>query len=168
MHDSKILSKDLKCRHTVTGSDLSNVRRILETSDIFKPHEIKVALELIEEWIAKGDQSGYYFIFADYIDKPVGYICYGPITMAEQRFDIYWLAVDRSVQSQGIGSLLLTEAEKKIAEADGKYIFIDTSSKDAYKQARNFYSKHGYREVARIPHYYADNDDKVMLMKDMR
>lgn len=168
MHEGKTSDSALLYRHAVTRNDLSNVRRILETSDIFKPHEIKVALELIEEWIAKGAQSGYYFIFAEYGDKTVGYICYGPITMAEQRFDIYWLAVDRSVQSRGIGSLLLTEAEKKIAEADGKYIFIDTSSKDAYKQARNFYSKHGYREVARIPHYYSDNDDKVMLMKNMR
>lgn len=168
MNSGKIIKEELSFRYFVSARDSSTVRNILENSGVFKPHEIEVALELTGEWITKGESSGYYFIFADYNDETVGYICYGPITMTEQRFDIYWLAVDRSMHGKGIGSSLIREAEKKIAESDGCLIFVETSSKDGYNQAREFYKKHGYQAVAWIPDYYAENDDKVILMKNIR
>lgn len=168
MYSGKIIKEELSFRYSVSARDSFAVRNILENSGNFKPHEIEVALELTAEWIAKGDSSGYYFIFADYNDETVGYICYGPITMTEQRYDIYWLAVDISMHGKGIGSLLISEAEKKIAESDGHLIFVETSSKDAYSQARGFYKKHGYQTVASIPDYYAENDDKVIMMKNIR
>ena len=165
MNSRKAETIDVTLRCTVTVRDIPGIQRILEHTEAFKPHEITVALELTEEWITKGDGSGYHFIIAEHHGEIAGYVCYGPITMTTRRFDIYWLAVDPSFQGKGIGSVLITEAEHTMADRGCRSVFLDTSSKDAYKKARNFYRKQGYQEVARIPGYYDDNDDKVILMK---
>lgn len=143
------------------------LKELLLSTGVFFHHEIEVAIELVNDRLIKGDESEYLFIFADKEDGTVGYICYGPITMTEERFDINWIVVRKDMQSKGIGSLLLGEAEKHIKELSGTYIFIETSSRDVYKPTRDFYRKYGYLEVARIPDYYSKDDDKVVFMKSL-
>ena len=52
-------------------------------------------------------------------------------------------------------------------ELGGKYAYSETSSRETYRPTREFYLKQGYREVARVPLFYADNDDKVIFMKTL-
>jgi len=66
---------------------------------------------------------------------------------------------------QGIGSVLLRESEKTIRALGGKYIYIETSSRPVYEPTRGFYLKHSYQEVARVPFYYGDDDDRVIYMR---
>lgn len=154
-------------RDTPRKEDRDHVRSLLESTGIFYPREIGVAVELIEDGLRKGTASDYAFIFIDSGNETVGYICYGPITMTDGRFDIYWIVVQKKLQRTGMGYLLLHEAEKRIIEHGGRYLFIETSSRDAYKPTREFYRKNGCREVARIPSYYADGDDKIVFGKHL-
>lgn len=159
--------KNLTLRREPCQDDMDMVRGILISTGKFHAYEIDVALELVQDRLNKGAKSEYFFIFAEREGKAIGYVCYGPITMAEKRFDIYWIAVHEEIQREGIGAFLIREAEKSILEAGGRYIFVETSSKEIYTPTRNFYQKQAYQEVADIPDYYADNDNKVVLRKKL-
>jgi GNAT superfamily N-acetyltransferase len=147
--------------------DRTEIRALLGSSGFFYPWEIDVAIELIDDRLAKGAASEYLFLFADAGDKIAGYACYGPVSMAQGRFELYWIAVDDSRRGQGVGKLLLGRAEAHMRELGGKYAYSETSSRETYRPTREFYLKQGYREVARVPLFYADNDDKVIFMKTL-
>ncbi len=164
---SILISKEIILRTEPDTSDKEAIIEILNSTDNFLPHEISVAIELIDDRLKKGAISEYLFIFADITPCVAGYVCYGPITMTTGRFDIHWIAVRKEYQCRGIGSILLKEAEMDILKRGGKYVFVDTSSRDTYSGTRAFYRSHGYIEIARIPNYYADADDKVIFMKSL-
>ncbi len=60
---------------------------------------------------------------------------------------------------------MIAEAERGIRSVGGSYIYVDTSSRVDYDSSRKFYETCGYECVARVPHFYRDNDDKVIYMK---
>lgn len=157
----------LTLRREPEGRDRESIREILLSTGVFYHFEIEVALELIDDRLSKGEGSEYHFIFAESDGEPVGFICYGPITMTEHRFDIYWIAVRKDMQGMGIGSLLLTEAEGDMRRLGCSLIFVETSSRQVYEPTRGFYRRSGFREVARIPDFYAAGDDKVVFMKSL-
>jgi D-alanine-D-alanine ligase len=148
-------------------NDRAEIRSLLRSSGFFHPREIDVAIELIDDRLVKGTASEYLFLFAESGDRIAGYVCYGPITMTEGRFELYWIAVDASRRGKGIGKLLLGRAEAHMRELGCKYVYSETSSRDIYRSTREFYRKQGFREVARVPLFYADADDKVILMKTL-
>ncbi|MBF0316711.1 MAG: GNAT family N-acetyltransferase [Nitrospirae bacterium] len=154
----------LVLRREVRDSDREGVRRILGATGVFHPREIDVAEELVIDALALGSESEYLFIFADVDATTVGYICYGAISMTEAGFDLYWIATDPLFYNRDIATKLLREAEGHIVTLGGRYIFVETSSKVQYLPARGFYGKRGYVEVARVPNYYANGDDKVIMM----
>ena len=47
----------------------------------------------------------------------------------------------------------------------GRRVYVDTSSRDQYEPTRAFYRACGYAEVARLDHFYADGDGKVIFVK---
>ena len=147
--------------------DRARIRALLGSSGFFHPWEIEVAIELIEDRLAKGAVSEYLFLFAESVGQIAGYACYGPVTMAQGRFELYWIAVDTARRDQGIGTLLLARVESHMRELGGKYLYSETSSRDLYRPTREFYHRQGFREVARVPLFYADDDDKVIFMKTL-
>jgi ribosomal protein S18 acetylase RimI-like enzyme len=166
MPDSKTL-KNLHLRREPFPSDIPKIGKILASTGLFRKAEIDVAKELLEDFLAEGDESGYSFIMADYGEELAGYICYGPIPMAEGRFDLYWISVREDLRGTGIGAILLQEAEKDMKKRHCEYVYIDTSSREDYAPTRRFYEKYGYREVARVPKFFADDDDKLIYMKEL-
>ena len=104
-----------KLRSQVTPSDRDAVRRIVETTGFFRADEVDVAVELVDEALAKGEASGYHFVFAEVDGIVVGYACYGPIACTLGSYDLYWIAVDPSRQGQGIGQILLLKSSREEA-----------------------------------------------------
>lgn len=154
-------------REYILFEDFGRIREILESTRVFRACEIAVALELAGDGIQKGENSDYRFIFAGLDGTTAGYVCYGMIPMTAGRFDLYWLAVDRAFQGRGIAGLLTGRMEERVIASGGCRIYVDTSSREPYRPARDFYRSQGYREAARLTGYYADGDDKVIFMKDM-
>ena len=147
--------------------DKAEIGSLLASSGFFHPWEIEVAIELIDDRLARGAASEYLFLFAEAAGQIAGYACYGPVSMAPGRFELYWIAVEDSRRGQGIGKLLLARAQAHMRALGGKYVYSETSSRDRYRPTREFYRKQGYREVARVPLFYADDDDKVIFMKTL-
>ena len=160
----------LKIRPT-TWEDYDSILDILKRTDNFTAEETKIADELLNSYFAQSTDSGYWTCTAvseqDSAggDKVAGYICYGPTPLTHGTYDIYWIAVDPSIQSRGIGTELLNFAERDIAGHKGRLITIYTSSQEKYSPTRSFYLNRGYHEGARIKDYYRPGDDLVVYVK---
>jgi GNAT superfamily N-acetyltransferase len=152
-------------RSTVFPSDIEKVRAILQSTNFFRPDEIKIAEELVED-AEKYSQSGYHFFFAEEDKEMIGFTCYGPIACTLSSFDLFWIAVSSSSQNKGVGKQLLKITEDAIKEASkGTRVYIETSMKELYESTRSFYVKQGYRTVSVIYDFYAPGDDKVTYEK---
>jgi ribosomal protein S18 acetylase RimI-like enzyme len=152
-------------RGQVAPADRDAVRRIVEATGFFRPDEVDVAVELVDEALAKGAASGYHFIFAETAGVVAGYACYGPIACTLGSYDLYWIAVDPNRQGQGLGQLLLREAERQIAQSGGRHIYIETSGRPQYTPTRAFYQRCGYEVAAVLAEFYDRGDDKVIWRK---
>lgn len=152
-------------RGQVTPADRDAVRQIVETTGFFRPDEVDVAVELVDEALAKGEASGYYFLFAEIDGNVAGYACYGPIACTLGSYDLYWIAVDPQRQGQGLGQLLLREAERQILQRGGRHIYIETSGRPQYTPTRAFYDRCGYAVAAVLAEFYDRDDDKVIWRK---
>jgi len=93
------------------------------------------------------------------------YVCYGPAPGTTRAWDGYWFAVHPAAQSAGVGTPLLQEVERRLARLDARLVIIETSSQPLYHLTRAFYARRGYAEVARVPDFYADGDDRVIFAK---
>jgi ribosomal protein S18 acetylase RimI-like enzyme len=160
-----MMKAEITYRTTVRDSDRGDVRQIVESTGFFSEAEIDIAVELVEEHLSKGLQSGYDFLFAERSGKVVGYTCFGPVPAATGSFDIYWVAVHPDCHRLGIGKSLITHTETLIEKQRGQRIYIETSSRDQYRKTRMFYGACGYRQEAILENYYGPGDGKVIYCR---
>jgi ribosomal protein S18 acetylase RimI-like enzyme len=154
-------------RYEVNPQDPDKIRRLTESTGFFYPYEVDIAVELAEDRIAHGSGSSYHFIMADHESRLVGYACYGPIPCTIDSFDLYWIAVHPDFQGRGLGRNLMTDAEKHIAKAGGRRVYVDTSERPQYDSTRAFYEKCGYRLEAVLKDFYAPGDGKAIYCKSL-
>jgi ribosomal protein S18 acetylase RimI-like enzyme len=154
--------------------DRPSIERILRETKVFLEMEVLCALELIDVYLNNAEQKDYILACAvDETDQPAGYVCYGPTPLTAGTYDLYWIAVDPTWHGRGVGSLLMEHVERQVGTAassaePARLLIIETSSLPRYESARQLYYRHHYREVARIPDFYADGDDRVIYAKRFR
>ena len=144
---------------------MERVREIVVSSGFFSEAEIEVAVELVQERLNKGVESGYYFLFAEQDQKVAGYSCFGPIPCTVESYDIYWIAVQQELRRSGLGVEILKNVEERIREMGGKRIYVETSSRQQYRPTRSFYSRCGYRREATLENFYSSGDHKVVYLR---
>ena len=155
----------VKFRTTPKPEDPENVKNIVVSTGFFYEFEVPVAIELVEAGVLEGEDSGYFFIFAEVDGSTVAYSCYGHIAGTDAGFDLYWIATHNDLRGTGIGKALLEETHKKAKEMGARYIIAETSSLDKYLPTRLFYEKNGYTKDAAIADYYKPGDAKVIYVK---
>jgi GNAT superfamily N-acetyltransferase len=160
------------------ASDAAAVREIVASTGFFHDFEVDVAVELIDERLARGIASEYFFIFADdERGRTLGYICFGPIACTVGSFDLYWIAVHDQQRGGGLGRQIVEQMEAQLRRGVenpsgpdrppiiGRRVYIETSSKAMYEPTRRFYLKRGYHQEARFADFYAPGDDKLVYVK---
>ncbi len=149
--------------------DRARIREMVIDAGNFNALEIETALELIDEALEEGEQSGY--IVAVYSEGEAktagGYVCYGPVPLTDGVYDLYWIVVDPALQGKGIGRILIRYVEKDVLDRGGRMILIETSSLETYGATIRFYEKSGYFLAARIKNFYRIGDDKLVFQKDL-
>jgi len=164
--DNALRLPGVSFRHEARPEDVETVKAIVEATGYFAAIEIPVAVELVEENLAKGAAaSGYSFVFAEVGGRTIGYVCFGPTPCTISSHNLYWIAVHPDFQGKGLGKALMRETEKRIRAVGGTRIYIDTSYKAQYEDTRAFYESLGYALGAMLPDYYAPGDDKVIYVK---
>lgn len=143
-------------------ADRAGLVEILQAVGNFSDEEIAVALELIDHGI-HGTDPDYRFVVAERAGGRVaGYACYGPTPLTEGVHDLYWIAVDPTLQGSGVGRKLMDAVESTLTREGARMILIETASKPSYDATRAFYVRIGYDELARLPDFYRPGDDKVI------
>jgi ribosomal protein S18 acetylase RimI-like enzyme len=145
--------------------DPARIKEIVSSTGFFRQDEIRVAVELVEEWLAKGEASGYEFLFVEVAGETVAYSCYGLIPCTLHSYDLYWIATHKDFMNKGIGRALLRETENAIWKSGGTGIYVETSSKPQYAPTRAFYENNGYILKARYEDFYDRGDDKCVYIK---
>ena len=156
---------EITYREDVRPSDRDHVQHLVHSSGFFSKEEIDIAVELVEERLSKGLQSGYHFLFGERSGDMIGYTCFGPIPGALNRYDLYWIVVHNDFRRLGTGKSLMARTEEIIQKLGGQRIYIDTSARDQYRPTGLFYDCCGYRKEAVLKDFYERGDDKIIYLK---
>jgi ribosomal protein S18 acetylase RimI-like enzyme len=153
--------------------DKDAVLGLIRATGFFTEPEVGVAEELIDIYLEKPDQKDYDVVVVEGesgggASAPAGYMTWGPTPLAEDAYDLYWMAVAPAEQGRGRGKELVRWLEAEVAKRKGRVIIIETSSQPKYHGTRQFYIDLGYHEVARVPDYYRAGDDRVIYAKYFR
>lgn len=159
------MTQSLKWRQAVQIGDVARIRELVADTKVFTPEEISVAGELVEEKLLKGIDCSYQFLLVENATEVLGYTCFGSIPLTEQRYDLYWIAVDPSYQNQGLGKQLLQQTEQLVVLLGGQHLYAETSGRKEYLPTRNFYRNNNYQQVAELNNFYRDGDNKVIYCK---
>ena len=145
--------------------DHDRIHAILLATARFTDEEVRCAMELVEEWLARPEKGDYIVQVVDTAGEVAGYVCYGPTPLTDGVYDLYWIAVDPRFQGQGFGQVLLRFVENEVRRREGRMLLIETSSKDSYGPTLRFYERSGYDEISRIKDFYRIEDDKLVFCK---
>lgn len=160
----------------LTSADAGRILDITRATGVFREEELAIADEVFHDAVAPTGPSGglgagpelqlrpYYALGAEMGGELAGWICWGKTPCTEGTWDLYWLAVDPAAYRGGIASALVTEMERRLAGV-ARLISVDTSGRPDYGPTRAFYLSRGYRDVARVPDFYAPGDDQVIFTK---
>jgi ribosomal protein S18 acetylase RimI-like enzyme len=159
---------DLTMRCEVKEADVAAVRELVTKTGSFRPNEVDVAVELVEERLKQGSRSGYEFILLCEGERLIAYACYGKISVTLHSYDLYWIVVDPQQQGRGLGRRLLSEVEARVSREGGQQIVVETSSLEGYAATRRFYECCGYEQVARVSDFYAPGDDKLIYVRRLK
>jgi ribosomal protein S18 acetylase RimI-like enzyme len=157
----------------LVAADRGRVEEITRATGLFRPEELAIALEVFDAALGLGLTGGpdpdYVLLGAEAQGgardgELLGWICWGPTPCTRGTYDLYWMAVDPALQRAGVGRALLGEMEHRL-EGVARLIVVETSGRADYDGTRAFYERHGYRATARIPDFYAPDDDQVVYVK---
>jgi ribosomal-protein-alanine N-acetyltransferase len=90
---------------------------------------------------------------------------FGIMKYADQEAHLNLLAVTPSRQHHGIGAALMAWLETCALTAGIGAIYLEARAENA--QARGFYNKLGYKEIALARGYYWGREDAVRIAKDL-
>src|ERR1044072_5963217 len=119
----------LTFRDEPRAADLVRVREIVESTGFFSGEELAVAIELLDDRLAKGPASDYRFLFGEEAGRVAGYTAYGRIALTRGSWNLFWIAVAPSTQARGVGRARPGESERRIALAGGERVYVETSSR---------------------------------------
>jgi ribosomal protein S18 acetylase RimI-like enzyme len=155
----------------ITPGDRSRICEIITAAGNFSDQEITTAMELVDEALQTGEESGYIIVVAEMPEAtaPIaGYACYGPTPLTEGVFDLYWIAVHPEAQGCGVGRDLIRYVEGDIGSRGGRMLLIETSSREEYNSTIGFYKNANYELAARIRNFYRVGDDKIVFLKELK
>ena len=153
---------------TFEHRDLQPLAEIVRATNVFKPEEIEVAIELMQIVIDDPKQNDYLlYTYEDELGVVLGYYCAGPTPMTASTYDLYWIAAHPTVHGKGIGFQLMRHCESTVRSLGGTLIIVETSSLPKYERTRHFYRRNAYVEAARVKDYYSPGDDLVVYTKHL-
>jgi ribosomal protein S18 acetylase RimI-like enzyme len=95
----------------------------------------------------------------------VGWCYFAPDDHAVGVWNLWWIGVDPEEHGTDAGRAILAHVEECVVGSGGRLLVIETSDSEALARARRFYTRAGYKDCGRIPHFYAENEAKVIFAR---
>jgi GNAT superfamily N-acetyltransferase len=146
-------------------ADTPALLALTEATGMFKPLEIQALQEVLDDYHATNHAHGHRCITEEENGHIRGYAYFAPAAMTEGTWYLYWIAVEKGLQGQGLGGVMLRYVEEAIRKEQGRHLLIETGSVPHYEPTRRFYLRNGYQQVAVLPDYYAVGDSMVVFRK---
>lgn len=100
-------------------------------------------------------------------EKVLGALIYRQDYTGDRVFELKWLATNKDILNRGIGYHLIRHAEKLLKNRARLIIFY-TSSTPIWVRTKKFFRKLGYKEVAVVPDFWDDGDDRTIFWKRVK
>ncbi len=145
--------------------DVKNIETILKNISIFNDAEVGIAMELVNAAAADVEQTDYNIFVYEEDGKVIGYHCTGKRPLTDAVYDLYWIVTDPSHKNKGVGKTLLAHAEQFVTQLKGRWLLIETSSKESYEGTRNFYLRNNYSIISEINDFYTLGERLIVFGK---
>jgi ribosomal protein S18 acetylase RimI-like enzyme len=146
-------------------SDEVEIEKMLTRVPNFNEEEIKVAMELVNISVMNPDQTDYHLYVYEHVGKIIGYHCTGRRPLTDGVFDLYWIVTDPESSGKGIGKSLLEHAEEFVRSNNGRWLLVETSSKESYTPTQKFYLRNNYSIISEIKDFYSVGDHLLVFGK---
>jgi len=151
---------------TAIKQDSGQIQEIAAKAGVFNQEEIECVRDIFEEYLNYGsEETGYNFIVERDGDRVLGFACYGLRDLADNVYDLYWIAVHPDARRGGVGRNLLTASEEAVRALGGRMLIAETSGTPLYEPTRKFYADMGYIAEAVIKDFYSQGDDLTIFIK---
>src|SRR5262245_15573375 len=98
----------------LTPPDRDAIERLLRSDGTFHEDEITVALELVDDALARPGADYWVIVCADERAEVVGYVCYGKTPMTLGTWDLYWVVTHARARGRGVASRLVVAMEDEV------------------------------------------------------
>ena len=146
-------------------ADTEIIEGILKKIPLFKKEDIKVAMELVNITASNPTQTDYNIFIYENDGTVLGYHCTGKRPLTDAVYDLYWIVTDPDHGKKGIGKSLLEHAEDFVTQNNGRWMLIETSSKESYNATRNFYMRNNYTIISQINDFYSKGESLLIFGK---
>src|SRR5512134_570911 len=111
----------------IEANDREAVRSLIDGTGAFKPHEVDVAMELVDIALTRPGQDDYHpFVLEEDDGTVAAYACYGKNPMTKSTFDLYWLATRSDRMGKGYGRRIVAFVEDEARARGGRLLVIET------------------------------------------
>ena len=149
-----------------TPADTDDLVALADATGMFKAIEIVALREVLDDYHAANRVLGHRCVSAEADGAIVGFAYYAPAAMTDRTWYLYWIAVRKDQQGQGLGSRRLRFVENDLAaDRKARVLLVETGSLPHYEMTRQFYRNHGYEQHALLQDYYADGDSMIVFRK---
>jgi len=145
--------------------DVIKIESILMNIDNFNEAEVRIAMELVNATAADAEQTDYNVFVYEEEGNVIGYHCTGKRPLTDAVYDLYWIVTDPGHKNKGVGKTLLAHAEQFVTQLKGRWLLIETSSKESYEGTRNFYLRNNYSIISEINDFYTLGERLIVFGK---
>ena len=141
-------------------ADLPGVSSVLDDTGLF-PTEL---LPEMAEPFLSGSADHLWLVICEG-EAVLGFAYVEPERMTDNTHNLLAIAVSPARQNGGVGKALIEAVERRLAEAGGRVLLVETSSLADFEPARAFYDGLGFAREACIREFYAAGEDKIVFWK---
>ena len=147
----------------IKKSDLPALKEVLDTIELFPSEYLD---GMIADYLDNPESEDIWFTSTEG-EKPISLAYCAPEKFTEGTFNLYAIGVKKDCQGKGLGGKMMDYLEKELKSAGNRVLIVGTSSSPDLELTREFYPKQGYKQVAVLPDFWTEGEDKVVFWKKL-
>lgn len=146
--------QEVRISSGISPDDVETILNMAASSGLFSADAMMSAEDMAWDCAYGNGEEMQSFLLAKVNDgnaeRIIGFVCYGPIMHWPGEYELYGITVDPEFRRLGIGSALVAEMIRRVAEEDGQSIFLETGEGRAFENARRFYEANEFSQQHRF------------------